>query len=576
MYIQSGTADTHTPVDAVANTFAWYATMLARPATDIKYQTAPSGHELPTVDSDPPFDSPGQCLGHVYDETLVSAGRVQAANLVAFDQGPYIKGFENGGWAEKGLLYLPSACRTSDCKLHVMLHDCGTREAPSLPPPAAMSPEEQAFAAYAETNRIVLLMPRLEKSEHGADAVDVNRGCWDVFAQLGEQGDYAHQNSSHLGPMLPMIEAIAGATTPRVAETRPQTIGQRTMYKPLSIGPPSPPVLPVRELPQLRIDLNKIVTNGGSSGGDLAVLFHTGFSRHVKGVCGYDAQPWRCAATKFPLDALVPQTHESSVPHCFGCPPNMTLPYDKCKCHGDFVNTTLLADAARATPICVPGGSKDCIDDPANLRDAKVFLNRGECRTYTGPAVSNTMDVYKKLGVNNVTYFDQCNPDGSQKPDDVTLMCIAIAFGPLLPPVQANPNNNFMFRQAPYVTDDNAGFGEFGYAFVPPKCANKEVACGLEVRFHGCGGPGPADMETQNYAESNNIVLLDPGVPGQNNGNNASLGCNAGTAVEGNCKEISRGCWDGYGQLSRNYHLQSAPHMQTVWKMVAHIAQIED
>ena len=40
---------------------------------------------------------------------------------------------------------------------------------------------------YAETNKIVLLMPRLERGEHGADAVDVNRGCWDVFAQLGEE-----------------------------------------------------------------------------------------------------------------------------------------------------------------------------------------------------------------------------------------------------------------------------------------------------------------------------------------------------------------------------------------------------
>ena len=40
------------------------------------------------------------------------------------------------------------------------------------------------FAKYAESNNIVLLMPRLQRGDHGPIAVDVNRGCWDVFAQL--------------------------------------------------------------------------------------------------------------------------------------------------------------------------------------------------------------------------------------------------------------------------------------------------------------------------------------------------------------------------------------------------------
>ena len=48
-------------------------------------------------------------------------------------------------------------------------------------------------------------------------------------------------------------------------------------------------------------------------------------------------------------------------------------------------------------------------------------------------------------------------------------------------------------------------------------------------------------------------MLLSPGVPGDNNGNNASDYCNENTPVSGNCKEISRGCWDGYGQLSKGF-----------------------
>ena len=73
--------------------------------------------------------------------------------------------------------------------------------------------------------------------------------------------------------------------------------------------------------------------------------------------------------------------------------------------------------------------------------------------------------------------------------------------------------------------------------------------------------------------KANNIVLLDPNVPGYDNGNNASEHCNADSPLaRGNCKEISRGCWDGYGQMSKQYYLQSAPHMQTVWRMIQHLA----
>lgn len=44
-----------------------------------------------------------------------------------------------------------------------------------------------------------------------------------------------------------------------------------------------------------------------SIGGDMAIQFHVAFSKHVTGVCGYDAQPYHCAVTRFPADYLLPQ-----------------------------------------------------------------------------------------------------------------------------------------------------------------------------------------------------------------------------------------------------------------------------
>eukprot|EP00966_Prymnesium_polylepis_P056178 1299446-Prymnesium_polylepis.1 len=45
--------------------------------------------------------------------------------------------------------------------------------------------------------------------------------------------------------------------------------------------------------------------------------------------------------------------------------------------------------------------------------------------------------------------------------------------------------------------------------------------------------------------------------------------------MAGNCKEIARGCWDGYGQLSDGYATQDAPHMRAAWAMIAHVAMLD-
>jgi hypothetical protein len=60
-----------------------------------------------------------------------------------------------------------------------MMHDCGTQKKHYLPPKGELSPEETEFAKYAETNNIVLLLPRLRSNDTPTN--EVQRGCWDVF-----------------------------------------------------------------------------------------------------------------------------------------------------------------------------------------------------------------------------------------------------------------------------------------------------------------------------------------------------------------------------------------------------------
>ena len=433
VFLQSGRNDTHTPTDAVANTFAWYATMLTDPKAQVLYNgDLPLGHELPTRSSSTPFDGPGACLRHLYETDHSGflkppARAVLPGNLHSFDQRSV--NATGTGWAAEGLVYAPASCKSpcwdppcdppgAQCKLHVLMHDCGTREAPALPPVGAITHPEEEFAKYAETNQIVLLMPRLMRgggceaalnqscrsakgdafscaecagahvgallqegcTDEGIaawcagapqDTVDVSRGCWDVFGQLGK--DYAHQSSPHLHPLLPMIQKLIHPDGDRIAadlqqvNLQPETAqldrsliskgasesggtvvaGMNAVEGTLKLPcvDASGPHLecdPVKDLPRLRIDPAKIAAQGSSSGGDMAVQFQVGFSEHVRGLCGGDAQPWRCAATRFADDVMLPQTRQSSTPTCFGCAANETILYDHCKSHSGFVNPSEL------------------------------------------------------------------------------------------------------------------------------------------------------------------------------------------------------------------------------------------
>lgn len=611
----------------------WYATMLADPKVQIKFDTTDKlGHAFPARLTAPPeeraaalgaraeevggaspeveYSGASECLAHMYGDLKPRARAgptstrfpMLSGKVVLFDQTNFTKMAKGAGWADAGLVYIPATCGSGgssssssnlgagSCSLHVIMHDCGTRDAPKLPPPTEMSADEQTYASVADANSIVLLMPRLQ-ADAKQPAADVRRGCWDVFGQLGK--DYARQSSPHLHPLLPMIQTISSGGSDGSAEESsrsssrssrihrqkddPSTTGRvQTQHHPVALGTEEAPPLKLLQLPRIRIDPDQIFSNGHSSGGDMAVQFHVGFSKHVKGVCGYDAQPWRCAATMFEGDVMLPQTPESSTPHCIGCPAGKTILYDHCKSHAHYVNSTLLAAAAADTPSCT-GEDGACIDAVRNLESAKIFLTRGECRTYTGSAVANTRDVYAALGAKGMKYFDQCNPDGSHKKNDTIAMCLEHVFGPSDNTSEWKLAHNYIFEQAPYVTDYNVGFAKYGFVYMPSKCLDNSTVCGIQVSFHGCGTSSPPDPESMAYAESNGIVLLHPNVPGEDadgvwRGNNATEHCNAGSAAQGNCKEISRGCWDGYGQLSDKYYMQNAPHMQTVARMIGRLS----
>jgi hypothetical protein len=228
------------------------------------------------------------------------------------------------------------------------------------------------------------------------------------------------------------------------------------------------------------------------------------------------------------------------------------------------VDVGMLPDYPRR--VCGDGGKPGCIDDTANIYDDKIYLSRGECRTYIGGAEVNALAMYGMMTTDpqsQLLYVDKCD-GGSHSGQEDDINCMTHVVPTPNPPAKVATGQVVFFDTTPFITDVNVGFEASAFVYVPDICANATRECDLLVRFHGCGGnPGvQVDGTMHQYADTNGIVVLYPRIRKNNNASRTYQ----------NSFEISRGCWDGYGQLSPDYALQNGQHMSIVWNMVKHIS----
>ena len=142
------------------------------------------------------FDAAGEMLSHIYG-TLESRGEASADRLLAVDLGGY---FPSGSdVSDRGFAYVPDSCGASydKCRLHIAFHGC-VQGAEFV---------EERFAAlsglneWAETNRIVVVYPQVEKSLFNP------KGCWDWWGYTGD--DYDLQPGKQVSGVAAIIDAFA-------------------------------------------------------------------------------------------------------------------------------------------------------------------------------------------------------------------------------------------------------------------------------------------------------------------------------------------------------------------------------
>jgi len=132
------------------------------------------------------YDMAGTMLSWLEPGATAARARAVKRNLLAFDQQPYMPpgfSFTDGGFAERGFAYVPTACRANPapCAMHVHYHPCGGNH--DFLNTSYML--ENGMAAFAESNRMIILQPQANSKRPG----DEDPGCWDWYGGINDSFD---------------------------------------------------------------------------------------------------------------------------------------------------------------------------------------------------------------------------------------------------------------------------------------------------------------------------------------------------------------------------------------------------
>ncbi|UXY16353.1 poly(3-hydroxybutyrate) depolymerase [Chitiniphilus purpureus] len=185
VYIFTGAADRIVRSRVVAQTQRFYVAAGVSPG-QLRYVSHPgAGHALLTrnradlacdANAAPNLNNCGfiqshDILRHLYGRLQPPAAKA-GGRLIAFDQRPFTAGRPDAGMADTGYAYLPAACASAQCRVHVVFHGCGQGA-------AVLRDRFYRTTGYnelADSNRIVVLYPQVQ-----ADRRRNPNGCWDFW-----------------------------------------------------------------------------------------------------------------------------------------------------------------------------------------------------------------------------------------------------------------------------------------------------------------------------------------------------------------------------------------------------------
>ncbi|MFN0217261.1 MAG: poly(3-hydroxybutyrate) depolymerase [Hyphomicrobium sp.] len=215
VYLFSGKED-RTVAPTIVKAAADFYRTIGVPEADIKFvSTYPAGHAFVTDDQggacglsekpyvvDCDYDQAGDLLAHIYGPLKPRASTPGGAFIV-FDQKPFKPTAELDGLADRGVVYVPHACREkAGCRIHVAFHGC----AQNRETVGDVFISESGFARWADANSLIVLYPQVATTPLNAQA------CWDWWGYTG--GGYLTRSAPQIAAVYAMLQRLSGAGPP--------------------------------------------------------------------------------------------------------------------------------------------------------------------------------------------------------------------------------------------------------------------------------------------------------------------------------------------------------------------------
>jgi hypothetical protein len=291
-----------------------------------------------------------------------------------------------------------------------------------------------------------------------------------------------------------------------------------------------------------------LTISGLSSGGFFTSQFYVAHSQSIKGAAIIAGGPYWCTQGSYSNVASICNQKPSGI--------NITTSINYATAASNAGNIDNVSNLATAN-VYIYSGTLDTIVLPGVVAQTVAFFQHF---ITSGKLVSNFSTPSEHAWITDV-YGNACPYLGSPYISNCQLDTAGIMlqqfYGTLQPRVAPISSNLQTFLQTQYGDVQAASMSNIGYVYVPTGC--KTQKCEVHVSFHGClqaaeviGNKFVAYNGLNNWAESNNIVVIYPQITAQTGRN-------------------PNGCWDFWGFTGSDFALKSAKQISIVFAMVNNV-----
>ena len=150
------------------------------------------------------YDAAGFLLQHIYGY-LNPPKSTLSSSPQAFDQHDFVTGDpKTVGLADTGYVYVPAACQTQTCRVHVVFHGC--KQYAQKVGDAVYG--RGGYNRWADANKIIVLYP--QTTPVGVEPLGNLDGCWNWWGFTGDgEHDFAEKTGRQISAIKKMIDRLA-------------------------------------------------------------------------------------------------------------------------------------------------------------------------------------------------------------------------------------------------------------------------------------------------------------------------------------------------------------------------------